>query len=73
MNETLVDEEIVKLMATGSKTCCPFHGFLEVGVCDGTDKTGDEVVFSNVDICVKHNLDGVDTEVKPALECPLHC
>jgi len=60
----------VKLMATGSKTCCPFHGFLEVGVCDGTDKTGDEVVFSNVPVCVKH---AEETEVKPALECPLHC
>ena len=70
INDTLVDEEIVKLMETDSKTCCPFHGFIETGTCSGTDKMGNNVVFSNVDICVKHTL---DTEVKPALECPLHC
>ena len=72
INDTLVDEEIVKLMATDSKTCCPFHGFIEPATCAGTDKIGKKVDFSNVDICVKHTLDK-DTEVKPALECPLHC
>ena len=72
INDTLVDEEIVKLMATGSKTCCPFHGFIAPVTCAGTDKIGKKVDFSNVDVCVKHTLDN-DTPVKPALECPIHC
>ena len=72
LRSDLVGEEVVKLLANNSRTCCSFHGFIETGECNGRDKTGKEVVFSNVDICVEHIYEG-EIEVKPALDCPLHC
>ena len=73
LRSDLVGEEVVKLLANNSRTCCSFHGFIETAsVCDGRDKTGKEVDFSNVDVCVEHIHQG-EIEVKPALDCPLHC
>ena len=72
LRSDLVGEEVVKLFANNSRTCCSFHGFIETGDCDGRDKTGKEVDFSNVDVCVEHIHQG-EIEVKPALDCPLHC
>ena len=72
LRSDLVGEEVVKLFANNSRTCCSFHGFIETGACDGRDKAGKEVVFSNVDVCVEHIHQG-EIEVKPALDCPLHC
>ena len=36
LNDTLDNEG----RFPGVDNCCPFHGFIEVATCDGTDKTG---------------------------------
>ena len=54
----------------GVRSCCPFHGHLSsADGCQGKDKTGNQVLFDNAEVCVKP-IEGQDNRVeKVNLKC----
>ena len=56
----------------GVASCCPFHGFVEVATCDGTDKNGDRIKFSGIDVCLHHSGSKTPT-YRPVKKCNSSC
>ena len=64
------EEKTIEEEFPGVRSCCPFHGHLsKAGRCQGKDETGNQVVFTRADVCVK-TIEGQDTKVeKVNLNC----
>merc|ERR1719209_575499 len=56
----------------GVDNCCPFHGFIEVATCDGTDETGKPVAFSHTEVCLHHS-GSKEARYRPAKKCNSSC
>jgi len=68
LNDTLVNEGHFP----GVENCCPFHGFMESAVCDGTDDTGDPITYKELAVCVHHSGDQT-LKYRPTKQCNSSC
>jgi len=56
----------------GVENCCPFLGFIESANCDGTDKTGEPVVYTGTDVCLHHSGSKIP-KYRPVKQCNSSC